>query len=487
MAFSSAVKLDALDRVLPSQSCILPIQETKAPGEETKVTVSLNDCLACSGCVTTAEAILVQLQSSEEVYRERDANLERQKRGEQPRRMVVSLAPQPCASVAAYYRCSLREAWTKLAWVFRQRFGACAVLNTLWAENIAALEMSREFVNRYLQRKQGESTHFPILSASCPGWICYAEKTHPELLPHLSAVKSAQAILGTVIKRVLARKWNVPSSEIWHLSIYSCWDKKLEAARDDFKSLEPSSDRETDCVLSAGELLDIIKREGLIWADIPCENEFDLLSNELFQWDAVSEFQSSGAGLEFTFRYAVEELFGVRVTGALSYEKQRNPNLQVVRFTAPDGKELQFAVAYGFQQIQNIARQIKQKRCKYDFVEVMACPSGCLNGGGQIKATDQIGGAEANKDLLQRVNSAFRDFVTDLWSAQSVPPLLNFSSLANNTEQRSCDERLLIADAYHFAGGAAGSEQASMAFHTQYHAISNLPTQGLSHIQLTNW
>jgi iron only hydrogenase large subunit-like protein len=101
----------------------------------------------------------------------------------------------------------------------------------------------------------------PILTSACPGWICYAEKTHPYVLPHLSRLKSPQALTGTLIKSVLSERYGIHPSQIWHLAIMPCFDKKLEASRSELTSAAwlPSHDssqekiRDTDCVITARE------------------------------------------------------------------------------------------------------------------------------------------------------------------------------------------------------------------------------------------
>ena len=222
-----AVKLDtsATDFLAPAENCIKPVQTKRKAVKvgdpesildevalKEAVKVSLNDCLACSGCVTTAESILVQLQSTEEVYKQLAENKERVSRGEAPHKMVASIAPQACASLAAYFRCSVIEAFQKLTWVLQNRLSVSVVIDTVWAQNISLLETSREFVANYQKYKAQGATAapMPLLASACPGWICYAEKTHPEFIPLISTAKSPQAIVGTVVKQYFAKQWDVP-------------------------------------------------------------------------------------------------------------------------------------------------------------------------------------------------------------------------------------------------------------------------------------
>ena len=164
---------------------------------------------------------------------------------------------------------------------------------------------------------------------------------------------------------------------------------------------------------------------------------------------------------------------------------------------------LVFAIAYGFQQIQNVTRQIGGKtkaKCPYHFVEVMACPSGCLNGGGQIKATAQRT-TETNKDLLKRVHSIYQEYLASS-RAMDVQrhPLLSLSAPQVPGDQPACDttptptpitplSAPTVDDVYQkFIGAEVYSDQARKLLHTQYHAVAQtLTTQGVASPAVNNW
>ena len=134
----------------------------------------------------------------------------------------------------------------KLCSFFRKYLTAEYVFDTTFARDFSLYESQREFVDRY---KTG-SKHLPILSSSCPGFICYAEKTHGSfILPYISVVKSPQQIMGSLIKDRLAKKLDVTPDVIYHVSIMPCFDKKLEASRKEFYN-EFYQTRDVDCVLS---------------------------------------------------------------------------------------------------------------------------------------------------------------------------------------------------------------------------------------------
>jgi len=109
------------------------------------------------------------------------------------------------------------------------------------------------------RRKHEDPSSLPILSSSCPGWICYAEKTHGDLLiPHISAVKSPQQITGSLVKDVLSKHCGVTPDRIYHVTVMQCYDKKLEASRQDFYD-DIYSTKDVDLVLTAGEVEEMLK------------------------------------------------------------------------------------------------------------------------------------------------------------------------------------------------------------------------------------
>lgn len=124
------------------------------------------------------------------------------------------------------------------------------IVDSTVAENFALLESQKEFVRRFrASESDGVKNVIPMLASSCPGWVCYAEKTHGSyILPYISTTKSPQQIMGSVIKHWVAG--NLGGRSIYHVSVMPCYDKKLEAARGDFFD-EKTQSRDVDCVITA--------------------------------------------------------------------------------------------------------------------------------------------------------------------------------------------------------------------------------------------
>ncbi|GAA5948175.1 hypothetical protein JCM3775_000192 [Rhodotorula graminis] len=333
MSLSSGLTLtDLSDYLAPSQACIKPvtyIPEEPSPasldkpaaaasaeiiiGEDSslyekgadgdrgkklkKAEITLNDCLACSGCITSAESVLVSLQSHEEVYRVLK---------EQPDLVpILSVSPQSVASLAALYDLSLATTMRGLRRVFKERLGFRLVFDTTFPRALSLAETRLELLERRAHFHSSSSATsppslpallsaatapltpptklspatsavapLPVLSSACPGWICYAEKTHGDLLPFVSGVKSPQAVAGVLVKgRVVAGRLGLRPDEIFHVAVMPCYDKKLEASRPDFAtahpapststSTEPISVRDVDLVLTTGEVAKMIDDEGV--------------------------------------------------------------------------------------------------------------------------------------------------------------------------------------------------------------------------------
>lgn len=135
---------------------------------------------------------------------------------------------------------------------FKNYFSAEFVFDTTFSREFSLIESEREFVERFKQNQLGSSdAKLPILTSSCPGWICYAEKTHGSfILPYISRVKSPQQIMGSLVKDYLCKNvFDITPDKIYHVTIMPCFDKKLESSRKDFFN-EFHQSKDVDCVLS---------------------------------------------------------------------------------------------------------------------------------------------------------------------------------------------------------------------------------------------
>ncbi|XP_014668400.1 PREDICTED: cytosolic Fe-S cluster assembly factor narfl-like isoform X2 [Priapulus caudatus] len=411
-----------------------------------KAKITLNDCLACSGCITSAESVLITQQSQEELYRVLSKNQENRKFGihNEVYTVVISISPQSRASLATKYGLSVVEAARKLTGFFK-KLGCDHVFDTTFARDFSLIESQREFVQRYRNRNK-ENKSLPMLASACPGWVCYAEKTHGSyILPYISTTKSPQQIMGSLVKDHFSSMLGTTPERIFHVTVMPCYDKKLEASREDFYS-DVYRTRDVNCVLSTGEVDAMSQQEQIKLNDVESV-ELDNWFNCLDGADLVShDGGGSGGYLEHVIRYAAKELFQLEFS-ELNYKTLRNEDFREVT-VEQDGKILlRCALAYGFRNIQNVVQKLKRGKCVYDFIEVMACPVGCLNGGGQIRPPEGV----TAKELLSQVSDVY-----------------------GSVNSRTPTENAAVAALYGDWLGGADSEKCHNALHTNYHQVEKM-------------
>ncbi|XP_012673808.1 cytosolic Fe-S cluster assembly factor narfl isoform X1 [Clupea harengus] len=462
--FSGVLMLTDLDDfITPSQECVKPIKVEKKQGRSLakiqieddgsyfqvnqdgrtqkleKAKITLNDCLACSGCITSAESVLITQQSHEELFKVLRQN--KQQSVSEQQVVVVSISPQSRASLAARFGLSSSDAGRRLTSFFKS-LGVHYVFDTSFSRNFSLLESQREFIQRF-QRKEEDKKALPMLASACPGWICYAEKTHGEfILPYISTTRSPQQMMGSLVKNYFAEQQGLPPQRIYHVTVMPCYDKKLEASRPDFY-LDEAETREVDCVITSGEVLKMLEEEGVSLNDVeaaPLDPLFSHVCGEEFLAHAGS---GSGGYLHHIYTHAAKELFGEEVK-ELHYKTLKNKDFQEITLEKDGVVLLRFAVTNGFRNIQNLVQKLKRGKSPYDFVEVMACPSGCLNGGGQLKPQPE----QSNKEVLQQVEELYQ-------AERSSAP----------------EEEARVSQLYHTWLQSVGEERARQLLHTQYHAV----------------
>ncbi|XP_035911220.1 probable cytosolic Fe-S cluster assembly factor AGAP009023 [Anopheles stephensi] len=419
--FSSALQLTDLDDfITPSQECIKPVKiETSKSKTGAKITIqddgsyvqesssgiqklekveiTLADCLACSGCITSAEGVLISQQSQEELLRAMNANnmakLNNQR--DEIKFVVFTVSQQPILSLARKYNLPPEDTFEHIAGYFK-KLGADMVIDTKIADDLALIESRNEFVERYNTNRKT----LPMLASSCPGWVCYAEKTHGNfILPYIATTRSPQQIMGVLIKKYLAQLMQTTSDRIYHVTVMPCYDKKLEASREDFFS-EVENSRDVDCVITSIEIEQML-------------NSLDLQTLQLVEkapidwpWPTarppafVCGHETSGSGgySEYIFKYAARKLFNIQLDTVV-FKPLRNNDMREAVLEQNGQVLLRFAIANGFRNIQNMVQKLKRGKSTYDYVEIMACPSGCLNGGAQIRPEEGKNARELTAEL----------------------------------------------------------------------------------------
>lgn len=402
------------DFISPGLACIKPaaVEPLYEVGKETKALspaqILLADCLACSGCITSAEEVLVAQHSHQQVVD--------QLRARDGRVFVASVCPQLRALLAAAYGVGVE----------RLDRGLIATLRRLGFDYVVGTEVGRavllEWEAEEVVRRRQETPQ-AVLSSVCPGFVLYAEKTHPYVLPLLSTVKLPQQITGCVLKQCVARERGVGVEKVYHVAIMPCFDKKLEAARKEEGGVD------VDCVVTAREVVGLLGEQG---EELLSEN--DPLLAELVASLAPALFPGplswkSDLGLP-SGGYALSYLHHVQKSAAGTFASQpvevvagRNGDIyQLVLKDTSGTVHATACVVNGFRNIQNLVRRLKPGGARRmvrkslasmldptacDYVEVMACPGGCLNGGGQIAP----GAGETARLWIETVEQRYREIL----------------------------------------------------------------------------
>ncbi|XP_059236794.1 nuclear prelamin A recognition factor [Mustela nigripes] len=313
--------------------------------------------------------------------------------------LVVSVCPQSLPYFAAKFRLSVTDASRRLCG-FLKSLGVHYVFDTAVAADFSILESQKEFVRRYQQHSEEEPA-LPMLTSACPGWVRYAERVlgHP-VTPHLCTAKSPQQIMGSLVKDYFARRQNLSPDQIFHVIVAPCYDKKLEALREDLPTASHGS-RGADCVLTSGEVVQMMEQNDHAVKDAAVDTLFGgPKEEEVRRHDGAS----SDGYLAHVFRHAAKQLFDEDV-GEVTYRTLRNKDFQEVTLEKNGEVLLRFAAAYGFRNIQNVVLKLKKGRFPYHFVEVLACAGGCLSGRGQAQTED----GRADKALLRQMEGIYAD------------------------------------------------------------------------------
>lgn len=264
-----------------------------------------------------------------------------------------------------------------------KKLGADCVMDTLWSADVTILEEGTELIERLRRQKQAGTLHSKpdtMFTSCCPGWINHVEKSAPDMIGHISSTRSPQAIFGALAKTYLPKTLGIAPSKIRQISIMPCTAKKDEAGRD---LLLHNGRRDVDLVLTVQEFADLLARAGIDLKTIePAPFDTPLMSEGT---GAAQLFATTGGVMEAALR-TVCTLTGTPEAATLNYEPVRG--LEDVREAEVETREfgaLRVAVVHGIRGADAILDMVRAGTSPYHFVEVMACPGGCIGGGGTVR------------------------------------------------------------------------------------------------------
>lgn len=252
-----------------------------------------------------------------------------------------------------------------------RRLGFDKVFDTNFAADLTIMEEANEFIDRV--KNKGV---LPMITSCSPGWIKYCEHYYPEFIPNLSTCKSPQQMFGAVIKTWYAERMNLDPKNIVVVGIMPCTAKKFETQRDHQNA---SGYPDVDIALTTRELARMIESAGIYFPKLPDE-EFDNPLGEAS--GAAAIFGTTGGVMEAALRTAVETLTGEQLERPDFVQVRGSKGIREATYNVA-GMDINVAVASGIADAKKILEMMKNGTANYHFIEIMGCPGGCINGGGQ--------------------------------------------------------------------------------------------------------
>jgi NADP-reducing hydrogenase subunit HndD len=232
-----------------------------------------------------------------------------------------------------------------------------------------------EEAHEFLDRVQNGGK-LPLITSCSPGWIKYCEHYFPEMIDNLSSCKSPQQMFGATLKTYYAEKMGIDPKNIVSVSIMPCTAKKFEIGRDDQSA---AGVPDVDYSLTTRELARMIKRLGIKFTELPEEGFDDPLGEST---GAAVIFGATGGVMEAALRTAVETLTGEELASLDFTDVRGTQGIKEASYNVA-GLEVKVAVASGLNNAKELLNKVKSGEANYHFIEIMGCPGGCVNGGGQ--------------------------------------------------------------------------------------------------------
>ena len=333
---------------------------------------SLNDvnCTFCGQCIEACPTgALHEKDTTEEVW----------KKLQDPETIViVQTAPAVRVALGEEFGMKIGTNVTGKMVTALKRLGFDRVFDTNTGADFTIMEEANEFIERFTNNE-----HIPMITSCSPGWIKFIEMNYPDLLPHLSSCKSPHEMFGALLKSYYAEKEGIDPKKMYVVSVMPCIAKKFERQRDEMKNEDLYN---VDNVITTRELSRMIKQANIEFTDLE-DSEFDSPMGEAT--GAAAIFGTTGGVMEAALRTAQDTLTGEDLP-RINFEQVRGGE-GIKRATVNiAGKDLKVVAASGLANAREILEEIKSGKADYQFVEIMACPGGCVMGGGQPIKSSKI-------------------------------------------------------------------------------------------------
>ncbi len=383
-------------------------------------------CVSCGQCITVCPTgALAEKDNTEAVW---------QAISDPNKHVLVQTAPSIRATLGECFGMPVgTDVEGKMVAAIR-RLGVDGVFDTDFAADFTIVEEANEFIDRVKN-----SGALPLITSCSPGWVKYCEHYYPEFIPNLSTCKSPQQMFGALAKTWYAEKNGIDPKDIVVVAVMPCTAKKFEIGRD---GQSAAGVPDVDIAITTRELARMINRAGLRFDALPDE-EFD--SPLGVSTGASVIFGATGGVMEAALRTAVETLTGKELTAVEFNDVRGTEGIKKAEYDVA-GMKVKVAVASGLSNAKKVLELVKSGEEEFHFIEIMACPGGCVNGGGQPQQPASV-----------------RNFV-DLKA-------LRAKALYSNDEKKSLrksHENPVLKQIYEEYLGEAGGHKAHEILHTHY-------------------
>lgn len=399
-----------------------------APAHLVKMDESV--CIQCGQCINVCPTAAFLEKSSTEAVWKALANPELH--------VVVQTAPSIRAAIGEGFGYPPGTPCTGKMITALRLLGFEAVFDTDLGADLTIVEEAHEFLTRL---QSGGS--LPMITSCSPGWISFLEKFYPELIPHASTCKSPMSMLSTLAKTYYAERMNIPPEKIFMVAVMPCVAKKYEAQRPEHMMADGRPF--TDAVLTTRELIWMIKCYGIDFTRLP-DGQFDAPLG--IASGAGDIFGTTGGVMEATLRAASRILTGKK-PDRLEFTEVRAVEGLRDTYVAIGERNVHVAVANGLHNAKTLLNKVVSGEEHYDIIEVMACPGGCIGGGGQPYPTENY--HVLDPQLLRKRASALY-------------------TIDGSKELRESYENPALEELYETYLGSPGSVRAHQLLHTHYRA-----------------
>ena len=337
-------------------------------------TLKDTDCVGCGQCAAVCPTGAITIRNETEKFW---SMLQ-----DQTRKVVVQYAPSVRVGMAERFGLPANEPCTGKLVAALRRLGVDVVYDTNLTADLTIMEESAEFLEKV---KTGAK--LPMFTSCCPGWIQHVEHRHPHLMPQVSTCGSPMAMFGSLIRKQFA------GENVYSVAIMPCTGKKFEAARPE---LEKDGERLIDLVITTSELCDMIEEAGIDFAHLPDEEPDAPLGDYT---GAGVIFGVTGGVTEAVIRRVLDDASPNTLQTIAECGVRGLEGIKAFTVTAGD-LTIRIAVANGLANADKLIAKVESGEEQFDFIEVMACPNGCIGGGGQPPA--------CNKRKAERAEAIFK-------------------------------------------------------------------------------